>query len=277
MTILIDPVLAGSLATSGTSNNPVIAWDNKFNDATSVVTTAGTDVEPPTLAGDIGTYNAWVCTPNVFSAATFELTFASPVTFDFVGLAAHNLGTINASVTIEYFDGGWQDVGSGPAIPVDNQAIGFYFDAKTSDQWRVRVNNVSQNVQIGIASFSTALTLDQRIFQGYAPPLTPNVVDLQTNVSEGANLLGVASVARGSVVEASVTLLDGAYIRSSDWLNFQRHFNNGAPFFWAWRPTQYNDLFYAWRPQSAATIAPDNSGPKDRMSLTMGMRFYDNP
>lgn len=278
MTIVIDPTLAGTLATTGTSNNPIIAYNNRFNSGTAT-TSIGTQVEAATLAGNIGTYNAWIATP-ASNTAALQVVFSSATALKFVGLAAHNLGTRQASVRVEYStDSGssWNDSGAGVVNATDNQAIGFYFTQRSATHWRIRVTGTSSNVQIGIAMLSDVLTLDQRIYQGYAPPLTPNVVDLQTNVSEGANLLGVAAVNRGSRVEASLTLSDGAFIRSAAWLAFQRHFNSGAPFFWAWRPTQYNDLFYAWRPQSVATIAPENSGPRARMAFSMGMRFYDNP
>jgi hypothetical protein len=56
---------------------------------------------------------------------------------------------------------------------------------------------------------------------------------------------------------------------------FQTAFNDGVGFFWAWRPTKYGDLFYAWRQGEA--IVPTNSGPADFMAFNMGMRLYDQP
>lgn len=179
-------------------------------------------------------------------------------------------------------DGGstWNDSGAGPVTPTDDQAIGFYFDAVDAPDWRILVFNYSgtDDVEIGVAYMGLVLTLDQNIYQGYRPPITPTNVALQSNVSEGGNLLGSAIVRKGSSAQASFTLVDPEYIRSTannGWKNFQDHFNSGKGFFWAWRPTKYGDLFWAWR--DGDPIAPTNSGPRDLMSFDMSMRLYDDP
>ncbi|PHQ81846.1 MAG: hypothetical protein COB69_03570 [Phycisphaera sp.] len=108
-----------------------------------------------------------------------------------------------------------------------------------------------------------------------APPITPNSVDLQSNVSEGGNLLGSATVRKGSRTAAGLTHIEPTFLRATQWTSFQTHFNGGGGFFWLWRPTKYEDAFYAWR--DGGVIAPTNSGPKEYMSFDMGMRFYDQP
>lgn len=279
MTILIDPTVASALATAGTSNNPLIAYDNAAADGT-LSTTTGTEVESATLAGTGSTYDAWIATSNGSGVAELQLVLSSAQSLSFGAIAAHNLGTLGATVRLQYSTNSgssWTDCGAGPTSPSDDQAIAFYFDAVSADYWRYRVTGAgaSTNVEIAVALFSTPITVEQKIYQGYAPPITPNVVELQSNVSEGGNLLGSATVRKGSKVRAELTYIDPATLRATEWKGFQSHYNNGGGFFWAWRPTKYGDLHYGWR--NGPPLAPVNDGPQDLMSYNLDMRLYDQP
>lgn len=277
MTILIDPTVAATLATAGTSNNPIVAWDNAADDGT-MSTGIGTEVEAAALAVTGTTYDAWIATPAA-GEATLQLVLGAAQSLSFCAITAHNIGTIGATVRLEYSTNSgstWNDSGAGPETPTDDQAIAFYFDAVSADYWRFKITGAGSNdVEIATALFSTPITIGQRIYQGYTPPITNTMVNLQSNVSEGSNLLGSAVVRRGSMANASLTHIDPTFLRAASWTDFQKHFNDGGGFFWAWRPTKYDDLFYAWR--EGSTITPTNSGPKDYMAFEMGMRLYDQP
>lgn len=277
MTILTDPVLATTLQAAGTENNPFVAHQNKGADAT-VTTAVGTEQNAAANAVSGVTYNFWRATPNGSNVATLQFVFASNLTLDFVGLAAHNLGTIGATVKVQYSlnsGGSWLNSAAGEDTPSDDQAIGFRFAAVTADYWRIEVSGITEDAVIGIALLSEYLTIPQRIYQGYTPPLTPTQVDLQSNVSEGGHLLGSSAVRKSSTASVSLTYLDPTFVRGTDWLAFQTAFNEGEGFFWAWRPEKYGDLFFAWR--SGGPIVPQNSGPHDLMGVEMGFRCYDNP
>ena len=58
MTILIGPTKAADLATAGTSNNPLVFWENDALSAT-YSTSIGTEVESAALAKTGTTYDAW--------------------------------------------------------------------------------------------------------------------------------------------------------------------------------------------------------------------------
>jgi len=278
MTILIDPTVASALSLAGTENNPIVAYDNAADDGT-LSTSGGTEVEAAALAGTGTTFDAWIATGTGGGFAFLQLVLPSPQSLSFAAIAAHNLGTLGVTVRIEYsLNSGstWLDSGAGAVNPADDQAIAFYFDAVSTDYWRVTVSNaVALDVEIAVVMFSNPITIEQRIYQGYAPPITPNAVDLQSNVSEGGNLLGSAVVRKGSRASAGLTHITPTFLRGSTWTGFQEHFNGGGGFFWLWRPTKYGDAFYAWR--DGGVIAPTNSGPKDYMSFNLGMRFYDQP
>ncbi len=136
------------------------------------------------------------------------------------------------------------------------------------------VTDTSVLPRVSVLFAGPEIVLPQRLYQGYAPPYTPNAVDIQSNVSEGANLLGSRVVQRGSTATARIDHLAPAFVRSAAWAGFQRHFNDGRGFFWAWRPEQYpDDVHYAWR--DGDELLPDNTGPAAFTGITMPMRFFE--
>lgn len=275
MTISIGSTQAATLAAAGTSNNPIIAWDNKPVGAT-ITTTTGTELASGDYTVTGTTFDSWGATPSA-SSVNLQFVLTSSQAISFVGIAAHNLFTVDAIIKPQYSTnsgGVWNDTEASAVTPTDNQAIGFYFDANTADYWRLVITSASAAPYIGVVFIGNVLTVPQRLYQGYTPPLTPTFVDLQSNVSEGGHLLGSAVVRQGSSISANLTHLTPEYIRASAWLDFQAHFNNGNGHFWGWRPTKYGDLHYAWR--MGGPIAPTNSGPKDFMNADLEMRVYDN-
>jgi len=275
MTIVISAGYAAAIG--GDANNPHILWDDLGVTGTWS-TGNGTEIEPASLLSTGTTYDPWIASP-VFNSTSAVLVLPSAQAVTCIAIAAHNVATAGGIIRPFYStDGGgsWNSVA--PAmVPTDNSAIMWLFSgAPAATHWRISVfGQGSSNVEIGVAFVGNPLVIDQRIYQGYAPPITPNNVDLQSNVSEGGNLLGSSTVRKGSSASASLTHINPSFLRASTWTGFQNHFNNGGGFFWAWRPTKYGDVFYSWR--EGAVIAPTNSGPKDYMSFDLNMRMYDQP
>ena len=60
---------------------------------------------------------------------------------------------------------------------------------------------------------------------------------------------------------------------TSTWNAFQRHYNDGKPLAFAWRPGAFQDAWWAWR--EGDTINPAYSGPRAYMSATLGFRLFE--
>ena len=218
-------------------------------------------------------------TVNGAGDASWIVDLGSAQTVNCVGIAAHNAGTLGATCFVQYSTSGtggpWTTIG-GITAASDDQSILWYFEDTSAQYWRVFFDTSgSGDVVCGVISLGVALTIERRIYQGYRPPLTPTEVALQSNVSEGGHLLGSSVTKKASTASADLTYLDPATIRGAAWQGFQNHYNNGGGFFWAWRPTKYGDVHYAWRMGGA--LAPTNSGPKDYMAAKLEMRLYDEP
>lgn len=279
MTILIGTTKAIEIANIDEENNPLVFWENVAASTGTLSTDIGTEVEAASLSATGTTYDPWVCTTSGSGNAALKLVLSSSQSFNCVALVAHNAGTLGASVRVQYSTNSgssWTNAETGTHNPTDDQAILFYFDDVDTDYWRIVINGPgSTDVEVGVVFWGNVMTLPQRIYQGYTPPIRPTNVMLQSNVSEGGNLLGAAVTKQSSSTSAELTHISPTFIRGTDFTGFMDHFNEGRGFFWAWRPTKYGDVFYAWR--SGNTLVPTNSGPREFMSFGMGMRFYDQP
>lgn len=278
MTIVYDPARASQLSLSGEENNPVFLWDNL---ATVSNVSSSTGIEPGssvTSAVTGSTYDRALFTvPSTSADLVVDLGSAQSVGCAAIG--AHNLGTLGATVRVQASADGasWVDAGAGIVSPTDNQAIMFRWASSSYRYWRALIGGVTSSdvPSIGVFVLGNEMIVPDRIYQGYTPPITNTMVDLQSNVSEGSNLLGSATVRKGSDASTSFAHLTDTFVRGATWKGFQAHFNEGGGTFWAWRPTKYDDLFYGWR--SGSPIVPTNSGPKAYMSADVGMRLYDQP
>ena len=277
MVIVTGTAKAFALNAAGQENNPFVAHDNIGKSAT-VTTVTGTEVFPAVNAVSAGTYNFWEATP-AGGFATVRFSFPAPVTLGFIGIAAHNFATVQCAVRIQYSTNGgtsWTTEPGTEISPADNKALGFRFSDRVAQDWRVltRDHAVAGNVRVGVILLSKEILIPQRLYQGYAPAITPTKVEAQTNVSEGGHMLAASAFVRGSHEAVPFEHVDDTFIRGADWMNFQGAFNKGDPCFWGWRPEKYpGDIHYAWR--EGAAIRPENSGPKALMSFSMNMRLFE--
>lgn len=280
MTIIRASATTTALEALGQENNPIIAWENLITTASSITTTSGTeqtDGEAENL-GYLSTYDQWSVAIDGTGFARVWFVFPANIDVTCCAIAVHNIGTIGADVKFQYsLNSGstWVTAGTA-ASPTDDQAILWHFEEITADYWRIVIENgtPSDIANIGVAFIGEPTIVERRIYQGYTPPITQTRVELQPNMTEGGHFVGSSTIRKGSGATANITYLDPATLRGADWKGFQRHFNGGSPFFWAWRPDKYGDVFYAKRGGNA--VVPTNSGPRDLMALTLEMDFYDD-
>jgi hypothetical protein len=269
MTIYTTTARANALASAGQSNNPFVT---AVQPSGTYSTGNGTQVQAAANAVTGSTFDQWTATPDGSGFAAWKVDFGTDRSPTFVGIAAHNISDVGGSVTVQHSSDDiiWSTLHT--ETPSDNAAIGFRFSATTDRYWRILLSGLSGDVSIGVIWIGAEIIIPRRIYQGYAPPITPNVVELTNNVSEGGQLLGTDYAERGSIWQASLQHIEPSFIRGATWLAFQNHWNRGGGSFWAWRPTKYGDLLYSCRQGNA--IAPTNSGPKDYMSFDVAGRAY---
>lgn len=276
MTIVIGATRAAELATADQTNNPFFLWDNLI---TTYTAPSGTEAGGP-IANLSSPATAKYVYPTTSGGGVYQIRFQCSGAISAVGLASHNLGTLQATVRIEYSDDGgstWTDAGAGVVNATDDQAIIWRFDEQTHADWRISMYSLGVAGQPALAVLyaGAEMIMPLRMFQGYASPLRPNNVRVQSNVSEGGHFMGVAVTKAGSSIDIPFDLVKNTFVRSATFLGFITHYNETRPFFWAWRPTAYSDAFLCWR--AGDTLQPVNTGPTDRTSFSLQVRAYDDP
>lgn len=265
------------LANMGYQNNPFVAWRNLGAAATlggTAVLTGGERANA--VAGS--TYDKW--RPDVSStSANLSFDFGSAVNIGFAALAAHNAFDHGATVAIQKSTDNTNWTAILNTTPADNKPVAFRLTSAdgSARYWRFMFTGLTAGdaLAVGVAFMGAELVIPRRLYQGFAPVLTPTDVQLQSNVSVGGHLLGSSVISRGSTLSADINYIDPDFIRSADWLAFQTAFGEGKGFFFAWRPLKYtDDLHYCAR--EGGVIRPENSGPRDLMSIKMAARVYAN-
>lgn len=275
--ILTTDARAIQLVDFGYANNPFVAWLNLGASATlggTAVLTGGERANAVTGS----TYDKWRPDVTTTSAAlSFDYGTATSITF--AAIASHNAFTFGATVALQRSSNGstWSTVLSVAAT--DNKPIAFRLATSNGPYryWRFLFSGLTAGdlLSVGVAFMGADLVIPRRFYQGFSPVLTATEVQLQSNVSVGAHLLGSSVISRGSTLSADVSNVDAAFIRSADWLAFQSAFGEGKGFFFAWRPLKYTgDIYYCAR--DGDVIRPENTGPRDLMNIKFAARVYAN-
>jgi hypothetical protein len=278
MTILTDPTRLAQLVAAQQENYPIIAWANQADVATLGGTSVLTDGDRANAIQGT-TYSYWL--PDVTTTAA-RLTFQFPTarTISCAAIAAHNAGTLGATVAVRRStDGGvtYNDAGAGAAVPTDDSPILWRMLTSGNDatHWEFRFTNltIGDPLYVAVAFMGSVISVPTKIYAGFAPVVRPTEVALQSNVSVGGNLLGSSVISSGSRMSAQFNLVDQAFGRGN-LRQFMPHFNAGKGFFFGWRPNDHaDDVHYCWREGEALRFT--NMGVLDMIQFGLNMRVYE--
>lgn len=262
-------------------DKPMVAWNNYLANATAITSNRAV-LTDGALANAVSgtTFDYWL--PDVTaSTVSYSAQFSSDKIVTFAGIAGHNLGTLGGTVRVQLSADGvsWTDSGAGAHTPTDDGPIGFRMIddiANSEPYWRFYFEGLTagDDLYVAVLFMGREEVFPVGIYDGFAPPIVPTEVQLQSNVSVGGNLLGSDVVAQGTRLTAEFRYMSPTFVRSTiD--GFLSRFNSGDGFWFVWRPYTFDeDLRYCWR--DGATAVPVNSGGLDYMSLTLQMRAYES-
>ena len=255
------------------TNNPFFAWDNLAADAVLSGTTplAGGDYFNATNGT---TADFWL--PDVTATtANYVVDFTADQAISFAAIAAHNLHDFGASVAIQSSPDGSAWTNRGAVTPAtDGGPMVFRFVAFAARYWRVRLTGLTSGnpLAIGVVFLGNETVFPSRIYQGFSPIITANMVEVASNVSVGGNLMGSSTVSRGAKLDMSFQHIPPAFLRGP-FKPFLEQFNDGRGFFTAWRPGKYaDDVHYCWR--DGGVVQPTNAGPHELMDMSLSMRVH---
>jgi hypothetical protein len=227
----------------------------------SVTTSAGTN---GSLVLIPNTADRWVIT----SGGSITFTLSSAVTMDSVAIGAHNLGSTNHVVSVEYSSAttGAFSTFKASQTPTEDTAMMFHNAASVSVR-RLKITCTgSGSAFVGSIYAGIALQMQRPFFAGHSPlPLSAKTVRY-SSVTEGGNFVGEQIRRLGFTTSAPFKNL------SNDWyrLYFQPFVVHARtlPFFFAWNLDQYStDVGYC---KTSEDITP-SYGSLDMFNVSFDM------
>lgn len=251
------------------ANSPHILYDSHVRDAT-VTADEEESGQPVSLLQHYLTApgERWAGTST--SEQNVDFDFGSPVAFDALGIAAHNLGTIGGSITFQESSDGvtYNDIAT--YVPADDETILILFGTVTKRYARLVITPGSAAPEIGVVYIGEVMPVQHTLYGGHKPTTLGRSANRIGQVSDSGHFLGLVIMSESETTSANLTHLKAGWYRST-FKDFERAAAT-KPFFWAWRPDSYpKEVGFAWL---TSLPKPENTGPGDLMSVKLDMRVF---
>lgn len=227
---------------------------------------------PAVNAASVRTDSAW--RPTVLPA-TWTLTFAAPQTVSFIAIAKHDLGTLNATIAVEYDAAGgleaWEAfAGLGAVQPSDDSPILFLVPATSSDAIRIRITAADGNPTIAVIRAGRADEWPRPFVWTGVPITEGDRISFDLTTSMTGNWLGRSVASDGLQFDLTMNHASEEW-RQGAFAAFKRYANgNDAAFFVAPRPANYpNEVAYAW---AAEVVTATREIANARISTSVTLR-----
>lgn len=207
--------------------------------------------------------------------ATWQVDLAAGRDIDYVGIAAHTLGSSGCAVKVETSDRSqvgspleqaWTTFGA-EISPGDDAPLMFLDDSIAGRDVRLTITGGSTMPRIGVVYVGEVLAMQRAIYGGHSPITLSRDTVLNRNLSRGGQFLGQSFRRHGVSGSAGWRNLTADWYRANfdPFVKAARQY----PFFFAWRPADFPlEVAYCWAPDD---IRPSNSGPRDFMSVSVSM------
>ncbi len=252
-------VISDSLVATGGYNYPLTnARIGYQKHAGTITATSAADGYPALAADNELTYSYW---KPATSGGTWTITYSTFQDVDYIGIAAHTLGTDYEQVMAEYYDGAnWQEIGS--VLPNTNQPILFLFESVFATAIRISVTGTPL---IGVVYAGLALQFPMPVIGQHRPLTFGSQTEFTNNVSDSGQWLGRSIIRRALSGSIEWQYMDDSWVRSQ-FMPFVESAKK-RPFFLSWNPAQFpQDCGYCW---CNSNIAPSYQGIRDFMSVSI--------
>jgi hypothetical protein len=261
---------------------PLIGYDNNVT-TTNITATNEDPVYTAVNLANVATHLPWKASGNTTdNYLTVQLDGLT--TIDYVGIAAHNFGTVGNTVSIEgtvdpnspYDSPGYSAIVQATLIDDDCPLI-FQFVPGLYGAIRVRIqpgNLNAANPQAAVLYVGQLLTCQRSInLNRHIPINLGKKTEVVNGMSESGQFLGRIVRTQYTQSKAEFEWFEPAWYRA----NFDPFVraSKDTPFFWAWNPDeQPDDTGYAWLTEDAI---PDVDPVTRRMAVTLNMRALSCP
>lgn len=187
---------------------------------------------------------------------------------DYVGIAAHNLGSDGVTLTVKVSNGGGFTTVYNQPVP-DNKALFIRFTAATYDRVELSISG-STNPEIGVVFLGLELEMMRPIFSGHKPSILSATDVVTPQISDGGQFLGKQIVRQGYATSAQFQHLTDEWYRSA-FQPFVEHAKT-RPYFWAWNLLESpSDIVYGWTNDN---IAPSYMGIRNWLEVSFDIEAH---
>jgi hypothetical protein len=250
--------------------NATILHENAFLSGT--VTASSQDADGAAANAYTGdtTFDFW--TPTAVPA-TLTLDAGSAIYVDAIGIAAHDLGTKNATVTLASSTDGTNYTTRLTVSPNDNETIFGIFGIVRARYWRVTITADSAP-NIGVIKIGRRIIFPDTVLTGHIAINHAREVELLHNQSIRGQFLGTLVIAQGAETQIEFGMVDRDFVETN-LAEFETHYNNGKAFFFAGSPRGMpKNVGYCKRSERARTMRPSYQEGGLLMDVTLDVRAY---
>lgn len=254
MPLLTDSSIGDDLPIT---NLPIIFWHNVVT-TTNISTDSQDPDHPVTNLANPSLALKWrqdytdspVAMPDYI---TVNITGLGPI--NYIAIAGHNLGSINATVAVEGTGSGaspsHQDSPDEAEYitgyqPTDDSPIIFMFEEVETFMVRLRIESPGATAaEIGVMYVGKATVLAEGIQADHTPLPLAHMRDTVSGQSENGTFLGRIVTRQWAESSATIANIEADWVRDElmPFLDFAAEY----PFFWAWQPETYpEEVAFAW-------------------------------
>ena len=228
---------------------PLVLWDNILLDGTVTASTEATDAPIENALTD-STWDYWQSDTGITSG-TVSLSLGSSTTASALGIAAHDLGSKGATVTVKR---GATTVAT--VNPTDDTPILILFASGSSSTWSVVITGASAAFSIGNLSLGVPLVFESGIVPSYTPLYMSEDIELLQNTSLGGQFFQNRIIRKSAESSINLNILERSFVEGATFQNFRNYYNDGRTFFWAGGPSVFEDDVAFCRRTSGGEIKP---------------------
>lgn len=230
-----------------TDKAPLVLWDNIFLDGTVTASTEAADAPVENALTD-STWDYWQPTT---TSGTVSLTLGSSTTASALGIAAHDLGSKGATVTVKR---GATTVAT--VNPTDDTPILILFASASSTTWSVEITGAIAAFSIGNMILGVPTVFESGVVPAYTPLYMSETVELLQNQSLGGQFFQNRVIRKSAETSIQLNILERSFIEGATFQNFRNYYNDGSAFYWAAGPSVFEDDVAFCRRTSGGELRP---------------------
>jgi len=241
---------------------PLVLWDNILLNGTVTASTEATDAPIENALTD-STWDYWQPTT---TSGTVSLSLGSSTTASALGIAAHDLGSKGATVTVKR---GATTVAT--INPTDDTPILILFASSSSSTWSVEITGASSAFSIGNMVLGVPLIFESGVVPSYTPSYMADNVELLMNQSLGGQFFQNRVIRKSAETSIQLNILERSFIEGATFQNFRDYYNDGKTFYWAAGPSVFEKDVAFCRRTNGGEMKPtfENTGIFYRVGLQL--------